>query len=633
MIARSDIPRLGASLLALLILGPCAVAVSGQTPGPLKSGVALVPLDIRVTDAKGEPVTDLTAADFTVFEDDVRQETAHFFAPALTAFAVPPGTAPTDDGALAPRHRTFILVLGRGFLNAPVKGLDALIEFVSTRLLPNDQVGVLAYLRVADPTTDHAAVVRFLKRHRERHERIEGSLASVRSPMATRANDDTAFLDALFREPVGLTFREMPGATGHRAIGFQNLNYLHWAIDSARRLAGEKHLVFLSQQPLPFGRRLSWPDHPMVRAAAAGRVTISFLHTGGSSGSSIHRGRVRRPRATGDGSTSMLGIADSEFVAPTEHRAFTEQTGGLAAFYESAAPFLRLLERSSRAQYLIGYYPREATVTPGYRRIRVEARRSGLKVSYRHGYDPQPKEQYSEDMRRAAADDRVDTVISALADPEMTRYLRSAAMRIATPGLLPQGAGSVLPVTLSFDPSRIVFAPEKDGHRAILYLTVVVDGPGIPVAEHKQRVPLNLSAAEMRYASMDRPTSAFLSGPARVRAALLRFRRRCSLVFRWQLGHPVNADRQPQNSPSAASRSRVPTDQSKKSRQRQAHEITEVGLAAHGDGRILGVESRAVPSPYCSGPSALARECEIVLTAAMSREMSLTCRLRWETRY
>jgi hypothetical protein len=38
--------------------------------------------------------------------------------------------------------------------------MDALIEFVRTRLLPQDQVAVVAYDRTALFTTEHAKVVR-----------------------------------------------------------------------------------------------------------------------------------------------------------------------------------------------------------------------------------------------------------------------------------------------------------------------------------------------------------------------------------------------------------------------------------------------------------------------------------------
>ena len=112
--------RIGLLILVTLLVGPAARA---QT---LRSGVILVPVDVRVVDAKGNPITDLTRADFQVFEDGVLQEIAHFekisFADDAAASSELPGLTTT--------YRTFILLLGRGRINHPAKGLDHLIDFV-----------------------------------------------------------------------------------------------------------------------------------------------------------------------------------------------------------------------------------------------------------------------------------------------------------------------------------------------------------------------------------------------------------------------------------------------------------------------------------------------------------------------
>src|SRR5688572_21857256 len=70
--------------LPLLQLLLCLPAVVGaQTQQPIRSGIVLVPLDVRVVDRDGNPVTDLTAADFTVYENGIRQEIAHFLPMSL----------------------------------------------------------------------------------------------------------------------------------------------------------------------------------------------------------------------------------------------------------------------------------------------------------------------------------------------------------------------------------------------------------------------------------------------------------------------------------------------------------------------------------------------------------------------
>ena len=54
-----------------LVVGAAVALVSGaQQPAPVfRSGIELIEVDAIVTDRNGNPVRDLTAADFEVFED------------------------------------------------------------------------------------------------------------------------------------------------------------------------------------------------------------------------------------------------------------------------------------------------------------------------------------------------------------------------------------------------------------------------------------------------------------------------------------------------------------------------------------------------------------------------------------
>ena len=49
-------------------------------------------------------------------------------------------------------------------LQGPSKGLDALIAFIEGRLLPQDQVAVIAYNRATDFTTDRQPILEVLTR-------------------------------------------------------------------------------------------------------------------------------------------------------------------------------------------------------------------------------------------------------------------------------------------------------------------------------------------------------------------------------------------------------------------------------------------------------------------------------------
>ena len=88
--------------LAGIAAGLLVIAASGthatlqqpaqkQVPGAIRSRITLVPLDVRVLDRSGRPVTDLKESDFTVLENRVPQKIGHFSLQQLTAEA--PGPA------------------------------------------------------------------------------------------------------------------------------------------------------------------------------------------------------------------------------------------------------------------------------------------------------------------------------------------------------------------------------------------------------------------------------------------------------------------------------------------------------------------------------------------------------------
>jgi VWFA-related protein len=168
---------------ALLLGGQAPVVQPGQRPQPgvIRSRIAVIPIDVRVVDRKGNPVTDLKQEDFIVLEDGVPQPIRHF--EVQTLVADPRAVAAAADlrapnGAISAQpRRVFLLVLGRGYMTGPSKELEALQAFVRERLLPQDLVAVLALNRATDFTSDHQAIAGIISRYRELHESIETNMA------------------------------------------------------------------------------------------------------------------------------------------------------------------------------------------------------------------------------------------------------------------------------------------------------------------------------------------------------------------------------------------------------------------------------------------------------------------------
>jgi len=115
-------------------------------------------------------------------------------------------------------------VLGRGRLQGPSRGLDALIDFVGKRLLPQDRVAVLAWNRAIDFTTSHARVVRLLERVKDANNWIDTMLATRASGLAAVYGsrqipaDVQKQIDDVFRDDGGTPARQVsPGrVTGAR---------------------------------------------------------------------------------------------------------------------------------------------------------------------------------------------------------------------------------------------------------------------------------------------------------------------------------------------------------------------------------------------------------------------------------
>jgi len=179
------------TVLAMVCAGRFLGAVpqerAGQQPpqASFRSRITIVPLDVRVLDRNRKPITDLTQADFTITEDGVVQTISHFSAQSLTADASSAETSPglrqpavTASDLKPQNRRVFLIVLGRAPLRmrGPSKELPALLAFLKTRLLPQDQVAVMAFNRGTDFTTNHAAVAAVVERYRDRHEQIETML-------------------------------------------------------------------------------------------------------------------------------------------------------------------------------------------------------------------------------------------------------------------------------------------------------------------------------------------------------------------------------------------------------------------------------------------------------------------------
>ena len=505
--------RICVTVVAVLL---CVSAFAQQQPAqqptqppPFRSRVTVVPVDVRVVDRDGKPITGLTASDFTIVEDGVPQKIVHFSFHALEAQQSAATPAPLDfrkplgETVSPPSKRIFLIVLGRGRQVGPVKGVEAAIKFIKERLLPQDQVALLAYNRATDFTSDHTRLVETLERYRKKHEWIEARLLQHFSGLAAAYADPTAIprpiqseIDAIFKAPgaIGSRTADATGIVDQAQLSAdqrrnrdamvqaeiaaerikagtatpfdqmavdeanllgadsfdeyveksfttnEDLGNLYSGVRYLRLLDGEKHLVFISPKGLYLPRLEG--ANSLASLANDARVTVDIIHTYGAPPAQVMnaRGVIRMAPAF----TQTFENATSRQIATL--------TGGQMTSMRTGDAFFSRLDTSTRAQYLLGYTPTNTNWDGKYRRIQVKVNRPGAQVLYRHGYlgkqetAPLDRAQYMMYTR----------VASAL---NLPRELNDVAIELGEPVVQGTGNQQMIKVTLRILPGAVALKP------------------------------------------------------------------------------------------------------------------------------------------------------------------------------
>jgi VWFA-related protein len=465
---------------------------------------ALVPVNVRVIDRAGKPVTDLKQTDFTITEDGVPQQIRHFSLQTLTPETPQPGARPAvrTGISLAPQnHRIFLIALGLGRLDDTSRAITALVQFVRTRLLPQDQVAVFAYDRALPFTTDHEKVAQVLERFRRVHPDIDYEIdlqlgptgmaplygrrvipsrlqtkidevfdgPGARTP-AVKAPD--AFEPAAFSD---LSLDDFMFASAQTLQDQGNLNAL---MEYLRRFEGEKHMLFVSE------KGMTWPseeyDAILAGLANDGRVAIHTVQAGG-----ITQPEVGKEMATDHQQTFALKSL----------KRIAELTGGLSAIGEAGKSALDRVDQTTRTSYLIGYQPLRAW-DGAYRKILVRVNGPDVTVLFRHGYYGLP-DVGAFNRRAQITGDRL------MAAGIFRREVNDIRIKASASQSKGRGGGE-LTVDGKINISRLSLALVDGAYAGTLDVAVFcLDSADQPVGTHAQTLPLKMTQEQYKQYQKD----------------------------------------------------------------------------------------------------------------------------------
>jgi len=404
-------------LLAILLgfFPPCAWIDAQESENPqkpaglsqgnyvLRSQTNVVLVDVRVRDKNGKPVTDLTKDNFRVLEDGVPQIVTSFSLEDVQKLAQAEATigppATIDLAKLPPNvppetvlrdRRLTVLFFDVSSMQPDdlIRALKSAQNFVEKKLTPADLVAVVAYtssLRVLrDFTNDRDALSKTIKSI------LVGEESSNLSAGATtgEAGGTNAAGEEIVAQDVSAAFT--PDETEFNIFNTdQKLAAVELLTRMLRALPGRKSVIHFSSGVERTGTENQAQLRATVDAANQANVSLYTLDA---------RGLLALPPG-GDASTaSPSGTAIYTGAAHTSQlsslhgsretlASLSQDTGG-RTFYDlnDLGEAFQQIQAENSSYYLLSYSPKNARSDGKFRRIRVEADRSGVNVDARPGY-------------------------------------------------------------------------------------------------------------------------------------------------------------------------------------------------------------------------------------------------------
>ena len=420
-----------------------------EPPQPtFRAEINVVRVDVIVTDGDGNPVTDLEADDFEVFEDDTPQTIDSFKLVRLTG-TPEPGAEPArpirnefDEEREAAREdvRMFAIFFDDyhvRFENA-ARLRETLINFIYTQLGPSDMVSVMYPLTPLDSvqmTRNHGSIVGAIERFEGRkynyepRNLFEQQYADYPTSVVEQIRNEVSLdgLKALVIHLGGL--RE-----GRKALLLVSEGYTNYLPPQLRDRDAS-----MSGFGNPSGLSPSAGDNPLEQTSAF-FADVDILRELRDVFNAANRGNTAIYAVDPRG----LAVSEFNFSQPTIStrtdarslgtttdtlRMLARETDGRAIVNQNdVGPGLRQMVRDSSTYYLLAYNSTQAPSDGKFHEVKVRVKRDGVKVRARKGYWALTADDVAR-VSAAALDpgppSEVEEALAAIIEPRRGRFVRT----------------------------------------------------------------------------------------------------------------------------------------------------------------------------------------------------------------
>jgi VWFA-related protein len=505
--------------LAFAVVDPAAQTQRppARATGTVQSETAAILVDVVVRDKHGQPVMDLTAGDFEIYEDGVLQEVgavtryasdADRRATASAAVAPPasPEFAPKSKVEAAPEP-VVALVFDRLAPEAKVLARKAALGYVGEGAQTDARIAIfgidLSLLTYQTYTRDGARLRKAIAEFAGRSTGQFGSQADAIRAAAQQA-DAAASSMAVLEAGGQAAGQAAAGGAGAGAAdakladmqrrtletfemlerdeqGTSTSNALMAVVNSMRALPGRKSVIFFSEG-VAIPANVAARFRSVIDTANRANVSIYAMDAAGlrtestskeaRDGINAAADRMLRRNPTAD----VVGAAMTEALERNEYMLRSDPHSGLGQLTDETGGVLirntndltggfKRIDQDMRNYYMLSYVPKNDRFDGKFRAIGVKVKRAGTEVAARKGY-------YA--VRGAGAMPIMSYEARPLALLDSTPLPNAFPVRAAALKFPQSGGLGLTPVLVSVPASAMTFVPTEDRASYRAEFTVLV---------------------------------------------------------------------------------------------------------------------------------------------------------------